>query len=107
MNSLLWESLIPTSFIVLGCVFLSGRGAGLIAGYNTMPRTERERYDKRALCRFMGWLMLYIAVCTALFCADELWPRKGLALVGYIWLPIGIVCAIIYANTGGRFLKNR
>ena len=107
MHGIFWELLVPAAFAVLGCVFLSGHGAGLIAGYNTMRRTEREKYDERALCRFMGWLMLYIAVSTALFCSDGLWPGKRLSLVGRIWLPIGIVCAIIYANTGGRFQKNR
>ena len=56
----------------------------------------------------MGWLMLYIAVCTALFCADGLWPGKGFVARGGVFgCPIGIVCAIIYANTGGRFQKNR
>lgn len=61
--------------------------------------------DRRALCRFMGWLMLYLTACSALLGADSLRPGRGLALAGRIWMPIGIVCAMIYANTGGRFLK--
>ena len=42
MHGIFWELLVPAAFAVLGCVFLSGHGAGLIAGYNTMRRTERE-----------------------------------------------------------------
>ena len=53
----------------------------------------------------MGWLMLYLTACSALLGADSLRPGRGLALAGRIWMPIGIVCAMIYANTGGRFLK--
>lgn len=93
------------AFVLLGLLFLSGRGWQLIAGYNTMPREERERYDTRALCRFMGKLMLYIAACIAMLGADTLWPGQGWASACRIWLPIGVIGALIYANTGGRFLK--
>lgn len=92
-------------FVVLGLLFRSGRGAWLIAGYNTLPPKERERYDRQALCRFMARLMFFCATCTALLTADTLWPGRGLGLVGSIWLVIGAVGAVIYANTGGRFLK--
>lgn len=105
MTDLLPAGICIAGFLLLALLFFSGRGAGLIAGYNTQPEKERERYDRRALCRFTGWLMLYLAACTALLGADSLWPGRGLALAGRIWMPIGIVCAMIYANTGGRFLK--
>ena len=92
-------------FVVMGISLLAGRGAWLIAGYNTMPKKERERYDERALCRFMGKLMLYCAACVLLMAADEVWPGRGLWFAGTAWLIIGAVFAVIYANTGGRFLK--
>lgn len=92
-------------FLVLGGIFLTGHGARLIAGYNTMSEEERKGYDERALCRFMGKLMLYGAACMLLMGADGLWPGKGLWLAGVIWLVIGAVGAVIYANTGGRFRK--
>lgn len=92
-------------FLVLDGVFLAGHGARLIAGYNTMSEEERKGYDERALCRFMGKLMLYCAACMLLMGADSLWPGKGLWLAGVIWLVIGAVGAVIYANTGGRFRK--
>ena len=49
--------------VLLGFLFRSGRGAGLIAGYNTMPPEERAKWDEKALCRFMGKLMLALAAC--------------------------------------------
>lgn len=94
-------------FVVMGGFLFAGRGAWLIAGYNTMPKKERERYDKRALCRFMGKLMLFCAACMLLMGADSLCPGQGLRLAGTIWLVIGAVFAVIYANTGGRFLKKK
>ena len=98
-------TLVGAAVVLLGFLLRSERGAWLIAGYNTMPKAERERYDKRALCRFMGNLMFFFAACILLMAADEYWPDRGLWLVAAIWLPIGAVGAVIYANTGGRFLK--
>ncbi|HIX96697.1 MAG TPA: DUF3784 domain-containing protein [Candidatus Alistipes avistercoris] len=92
-------------FLVLGVIFFLGRGARLIAGYNTMPKEERARYDEKALCRFMGKLMFYCAVCMLLMGADKIHPHQGFGGAGMIWLAIGAVAAVIYANTGNRFLK--
>ena len=92
-------------FLVLGVIFFLGRGARLIAGYNTMPKEERARYDEKALCRFMGKLMFYCAVCMLLMGADKIRPHQGFGAAGMIWLAIGAVAAVIYANTGNRFLK--
>ena len=89
----------------MGGFLLAGRGAWLIAGYNTMPKEERGRYNEKALCRFMGKLMLYCAGCVLVMGADGIWPGRGLWFAGIIWLLIGAVGAVIYANTGGRFLK--
>lgn len=105
MNSLLWESLIPIAFIVLGCVFLLGRGARLISGYNTMPRAERERYDRRALCRFMGKMMFYTAGCLTFVLVGDRIASKALFVIGFVLLFAGVAFMLIYANTGGRFLK--
>ena len=33
-------------FFLLGLLFARGKGAGLIAGYNTMSAREKEKYDK-------------------------------------------------------------
>lgn len=102
-----WELLIPAAFVVLGCVFLSGHGAGLIAGYNTMPPSKRKNYDERALCRFTGKMMFYVAGClTLMFIGDRL-SSKALFVEGLVLLFVGVVFMLGYANTGGRFLKDR
>ena len=31
--------------VVISAVLLSGRGAGMIAGFNTLPADEKEKYD--------------------------------------------------------------
>lgn len=39
---------------ILAAALLSGHGSWLIAGYNTASEKEREKYDKKKLCRTVG-----------------------------------------------------
>ncbi len=55
-------------FLILSLVLLSGRGAWLIAGYNTMSPEEKARYDEKALCRSTGWMLLAMTACWGLLC---------------------------------------
>ncbi|WP_237475779.1 DUF3784 domain-containing protein [Virgibacillus salexigens] len=48
-------------FIVLGIILINGKGSSLIAGYNTMPPEEKEKYDTVALCKFMGKMMFALS----------------------------------------------
>ena len=48
-------------FIVLGIVFINGKGSSLIAGYNTMSPEEKGKYDTVALTKFMGKMMFALS----------------------------------------------
>ena len=63
MGLLLAELAVTALFVGLGVLFSKGKGAFLIAGYNTMSKEKKARYDKNALCRFMGKLMFALAAC--------------------------------------------
>ena len=93
--------------VILGIVFSKGKGAFLIAGYNTMPREKKERYDKNALCRFMGKLMFALAACwvpVALGAVLDMDWLYGAGIAAYLLV---IAAGVIYANTGGRFQRKR
>lgn len=96
--------------IALSALFLSGRGSSLIAGYNTAPKEEKEKYDEKALCRFMGRFMLVLAALLILFILSMHLLPKRFELIGVVVFVVVFVAVsfigIIYANTGGRFLKN-
>jgi len=93
--------------LAIGLVLIlgNGKGAMLIAGYNTMRKEKREKYDTKALSRFVGWLCIAMIPCMLLTLVGahfELgWLIGGGTAVSIV-LPIG---AVIYANTGGRFKK--
>ena len=106
-----------TAYIIEGCVCLlllgvgiflirgNGKGAWLIAGYNTMRIEKQEKYDKKALCRFVGWLLIAIAACMAMVVASVYLKLAWLGVCGGVAIVALAIAAVIYANTGGRFKK--
>ena len=90
----------------LGALFYSGRGAFLIAGYNTMSKAKKARYDKAALCRFMGKIMFALAGCQGIMALGILVVGMWLFWVGIAAFLAVAFWTVIYANTGNRFRKN-
>ena len=91
--------------LIMAAFLLNGKGAFLIAGYNTMGKAAQEQYDKEALCRFTGWLLIAVCFAMALILTG--------GHFGILWLMYAGIClilllafgSIIYTNTGKRFLK--
>ena len=95
------------TLLLLGLVFSRGKGAFLIAGYNTASKAEKEKYDEKALCRFMGKLMFALAAAWVPIALSALLDRMWLP-----WLGLGlflVVCigGVVYMNTGHRFEKKK
>ena len=90
---------------VLGLAFSRGKGAFLIAGYNTASQEEKARYDKKALCRFMGRLMFAMAGCWGVVAAGSLlaWPQLYNLGIG-LFLAV-VFGGVVYTSTGRRFRK--
>ena len=77
-------------FLVLGLTFSRGKGAFLIAGYNTASKAEKARYDEKALCRFMGKIMFALAGCQGIM-------ALGILVVGMWLLWVGIAAFLAVA----------
>jgi len=97
---------IAVPFIIMAIFLLNGRGAFLIAGYNTMSDDKRAEYDEKALCKAVGWLLLSIVAPLILIPITVQFEIFWL-----LWLSIGFVTIlpfafVIYANTGNRFRKS-
>ena len=92
-------------FLVLGAVFSRGKGAFLIAGYNTSSKEEKAKYDEKALCRFMGKLMFAMAGCWAVVALGTVLDRMWLYYVGIGLFLAAVFGGVIYMNTGSRFRK--
>ena len=94
--------LILAILIVLGCVLLSGHGAWLIAGYNTMSPEEKSKYNEKALCRAMGLMMFALAGTWGLVTAAVFLDMTLLLWVGNILFVAVIVVGAVYLNMSDR-----
>lgn len=92
-------------FLLLGTVFMSGKGAFLIAGYNTSSKEEKTSYDQKALCKFMGKSMFALALSVFLWGISDLVKIPFLFSFGLILFLGTIIFIVIYANTKNRFKK--
>lgn len=95
--------IVMLSFIALGIVFMNGKGAFLIAGYNTLPKDKKSKFDNNKLCRFMGKFMFVLAACWVAVLLSDILKIMALLWIGLILFLIVIICGVIYANTGNRF----
>jgi cytochrome b561 len=98
----------PLLLAILGLIIRSGKASFLIAGYNTSSKEEKDKYDEKALCRFVGNLLLVLAV---IHLAIAIWKVLNFDYFNYV-LGIGFtlfivvtIAAVIYMNTGNRFKK--
>lgn len=87
---------------LLGVLLLCGKGAFLISGYNTMSKAQKELYDEKALCSFVGKFILFLAACIALFTTGN----PFLHSTGIAFLLISTIIAIAYIGDMSRFLKD-
>ncbi len=102
---LIFHGIFVGLFIVSGIIFFCGKGAFLIAGYNTLSKEEKSHIDEKLLCRFMGKFMFLLAGCWLVVALGSMLNITFLLVIGIMLFVISSVCATVYANTGNRFKK--
>ena len=74
-------------------LLLTGRGAWLIAGYNTAGKERKSRYNEKKLCRVTGAGM---AVISLMILAIAIW---GETTVAQTVIAIDCVVMVVLMNT--------
>ncbi|QUW22685.1 DUF3784 domain-containing protein [Sporosarcina sp. Marseille-Q4063] len=95
------------SFTVFGVFLLSGKGTFLIAGFNTLPRGEKAKYDKLALGKFYGKTILALSASMVFWLLSDILQNNVLFIIGLILFVAVIIFSLLYSNLGDRFKKNR
>jgi hypothetical protein len=93
--------------VVCGIVMLTGCGSFLIAGFNTTSKNEKEKYDKTALCKFKGKIILPISILCPCLVISNMFEILWFPCVFAIIVLGLIIFAGIYVNTGNRFLISK
>lgn len=57
--------IIALTFLIMSILLFRGKGKWLIAGYNTMSKEERKKFDEKKLCKAVGNLCV---VCCIMLC---------------------------------------
>ena len=104
---MLWTISIVVLLVlaIFGLVFRAGKGAFLIAGYNTAPKEEKERIDEKKLCKAVGNLFLILAVCWSVPAAGMITEKVPLLLIGMVLFSVVCVIGAVYMNNDDRFRK--
>lgn len=93
--------------LALTILFLLGKGAALIAGYNTLSPEEKARYDEPALCKFMGKITLGVSFSIVLWLLGEWLGLRDIFLpIGFALITLLCFFTVIYTNTGNRFRRD-
>ena len=99
---LVTNSMVVLMFLILGIVFAKGKGAYLIAGYNTLPKQEKDKLDQKALCACMAVMMFGLAAAWMVFGIGVQVGLPWLSGIGMALFLGEIVFFLIYMNTGKR-----
>lgn len=94
-------------FVVLGIVFLLGKGSFLIAGFNTLSKKEKAQFDISAMCKFMGKMMFVFGFSVVFWALSDYLEKPFLLTIGLSIFLGSIVFMLIYMNTNNRFKNNK
>ena len=97
---------VAALFVLLGVMFLRGKGASLVAGYNTASAQEKAATDEKKLCRYMGRLMFALAGCFVIAAIGDFIGSMTLLWLGLAAFLVTAVVGAVLANTGDRFRKD-
>lgn len=85
-------------FFIMSIFLFNGKGKWLIAGYNTLSKEERKKYDERKVCRAMG--SLCIVCCVMLCIMAYMGYRVDSGIMNEIYmLPFALIFAAVILTT--------
>lgn len=95
-----WILWVGTSiFFVIAVVLISGRGSGLIAGYNDLSKKEKEKYNEQKLCKVVGCGVGAIAFLLLFVSIFEKRLPASFSYVLLIFAIVDVAVMIILCNT--------
>lgn len=84
---------------ILTIIFWSGKGSCLIAGYNTMNDKEKQKTDRKKLCRVMAYCLgsVDILIIISLILGEE--AMENLENIFSAIVIFIVILTIVLANT--------
>ncbi len=92
--------LFAIPFFIMALVFFSGKGRGLIAGYNTASDEEKAKYDGKKLDRTYAFICLILSVCFVLTATIN-----KLQAIYFLLIPTVLLCVILLVVLSNTYCK--
>ena len=89
--------------VVIAVVLLCGHGADLIAGYNTASPAEKAKWDRKALCRGVGALLLVLMACLEVTVVGGVLGILPLLWSGLALFLAAVAAGVLWINKSKRF----
>lgn len=102
LTALIINGILVLALLILGIILWRGKGAFLIAGYNTASPTEKAKYDEKALCRSVAVMLFAMAACYAVMALSAVFDRMLLHWIGLALFLIVTIAGMIYVNTSPK-----
>ncbi|RKD69575.1 uncharacterized protein DUF3784 [Sinobaca qinghaiensis] len=96
---------LPVLFSAAAFLLSRGKGSFLIAGYNILSDSEKEKYDEVALCKFMGVVMYGISLAVFLLALYEVIEYPILLVTGVGLIAIFTILVFIKVYVRDTFKK--
>ncbi|QPC47619.1 DUF3784 domain-containing protein [Mangrovibacillus cuniculi] len=93
-------------FLLLGLFLAKGKGAFLIAGYNTLPAKVKAKYNEQAVCTYMSKVMYGLSFSVFLWGMSVVLEVTLLFIIGTVLFVSILIFTVVYTNTGERFKRN-
>lgn len=91
--------IVAAILAVLGIVILIGKGDNLIAGFNTMPKEERAKYNVKRLRGLIGGLLVVLAPMTFFMLKEETMAAAW-SFVAFTF--VACIIVVVLANTWAK-----
>ena len=99
---------IAAVLLIMGIVLCTGHGSWLLAGYNTMKKEEKEKYDVKKLCRGTGIHMLIVtALCIAMGLTEAFCPEEMIDTVAKVCAALILISITVWIIWGNIFCKKK
>lgn len=93
--------------LIPALVLLTGRGGGvLIAGYNTLPESEKAKYNRKALSQAVGMLLLAMDLAVFLFTLSLQRGMEWPLALGIVVCIAAIIGSLVWINAGERYKRH-
>lgn len=98
-------SIIIIFLVVWGILLFNGKGTFLIAGYNTLSKEEKDKYDDVAVAKFMGKMAFALAFSNLLTLLGNKYHLKWLSIFGGILTFCLALYLVVFLNKSKKVKK--